>query len=158
LLVRYYQERIQKQLPITSFLLVGVMAIYGVVVTHNMFALYRARVSIAAQLRAANVPDISVDNGWEYNVGVELQQAHYINNRGIVLPAHAYVPTPPLPSGPCSLSLYDYTPHVHPIYGISFDPNACYGPAPFLPVHYSRWPGLLPGTLYVVNYTAPSKP
>lgn len=158
LLVRYYQERIQLQLPIASVLLVGIMAIYGVVVTHNMFELYRARVSIAAELRAANVPDTSVDNGWEYNIDVELQQAQYINNRGIVLPAHAYVPTQPLPSGPCSLSLYDYTPHIHPIYGISFDPNACYGPTPFAPVHYSRWPGLTPGTLYVVNYTAPSKP
>ncbi len=52
----------------------------------------------------------------------------------------------------------DLTPHILPRYGVSFDPNACYGPAPFTPVHYTRWPYLAPGTLYVVNYLAPTKP
>jgi hypothetical protein len=50
------------------------------------------------------------------------------------------------------------TPHIHPVYGVSFDSNACYGPAPFAPVHYSRWLARNPGTLYVVRYTPPSKP
>jgi hypothetical protein len=45
----------------------------------------------------------------------------------------------------------DDTPHIHPLYAISFDPNACYGPAPFPPVHYSLWPYKTPGTLYVVR-------
>ncbi|HEY5214109.1 MAG TPA: hypothetical protein VIJ38_13925 [Acidobacteriaceae bacterium] len=40
---------------------------------------------------------------------------------------------------------------------ISFDPSACYGPAPFAPIHYSRWLASKPGTLYVVNGTAPSR-
>lgn len=157
LLVRYYQGRIQVRLPIASVLLVGIVAIYGVVVTHNMFALYRARDTIAGELRAAGVPDTSVDNGWEYNIGVELQHARYINNPVIVLPADAYVPTPPLPSGTCTVFWHDFTPHIQPQFGVSFDPNACYGPARFAPVHYSRWPGLTPGTLYVVDYIAPSK-
>ena len=43
-------------------------------------------------------------------------------------------------------------------YGVSFDPNACYGPAPFAPATYSRWLASKPGTLYVVKYTVPSKP
>jgi hypothetical protein len=47
---------------------------------------------------------------------------------------------------------HDVSPHIRPIYGISFDPNACYGPAPFAPVQYSRWLASEPGTLYVVNY------
>ena len=158
LLVRYYQERIQPQLPIVSVLLVAIMAIYSVIVTHNMFAFYRARVSIEAELLAAGVPDTSVDNGWEYNINVELQHARSINNRAIVLPADAYVPTPPLPAGTCDMVWYDFYPHIHPLFGISFGPDDCYGPAPFAPVHYSRWPGLTPGTLYVVKYTAPSNP
>ena len=44
------------------------------------------------------------------------------------------------------------------LYGVSFNPNACYGPAPFAPVHYSRWPYREPGTLYVVRYTKPANP
>ena len=47
---------------------------------------------------------------------------------------------------------YDYTPHIHAIYGVSFDPNACYGPPLFAPVQYSRWPHRTPGSLYVVRY------
>ncbi len=157
-LIRYYQDRIQTRLPFASILMVGLIATYGIVVTHNMFALYRARVAIATQLRAAGVPDTSVDNGWEYNIGVELQHAEHVNNPEIVLPANAYVPTPPLPAGTCPLFWYDYTPLIRPLYGVSFDPNACYGPAQFAPVHYSRWLASEPGTLYVVRYVTPSKP
>jgi hypothetical protein len=152
-LVRYYQDQIQPRLPLVSVLFVGLIAVYGIVVTHNMFALYRARVAMAAEIRAAGVPDTSVDNGWEYNIGVELQQIPFINEARIVVPAHAYVPTPPPPRDYCETVWYDKTPHIHARYGISFDPSACYGPAPFAPVQYSRWLASKPGTLYVVKYT-----
>jgi hypothetical protein len=151
-LVRSCQERIWPQLPIASFLLLGVMAIYSIAVTHNMFALYRARVAIAEELRIAGVPDISVDNGWEYNFGVELQHADHLNVSTIVVPSNAYVPTPALPTGTCAMNAFEETPHIKPRYGISFDPTACYGPAPFAPVSYSRWLASKPGTLYVVRY------
>jgi hypothetical protein len=157
-LVRYYQERIQPRLPLASFLMVGVMAIYGIVVTHNMFAFYRARVAMAAELHAAGIPDTSVDSGWEYNMQVEMQHARSINDSTIENPAHTYIPTPAPPTGACDMFWYDKTPHVQPRYGISFDPYACHGPAPFAPVNYSQWLVSEPGTLYVVNYTADSKP
>jgi Dolichyl-phosphate-mannose-protein mannosyltransferase len=153
-LVRYYQERIQLQMPFASFLLIGIMAIYFIAVTHNMFALYRARVAMAAELSTAGVPDTSVDNGWEYNFGVELHHADHLNLSTIAVPANAYVPTPALPASTCPMNTFEETPHIHPLYGISFDPNACYGLASFAPVHYSRWPASTPGTLYVVRYTA----
>ncbi len=156
LLIRYYQERIQPQLPMAFTLLIALMAIYGVAATHNNFAFYRARVALAAELNAAGIPDTSVDNNWEYNFDVELQHTDHINDYRIVLPAHAYIPTPPLPAGTCPMYFFDETPHIRPIYGVSFDPNACYGPAPFAPIHYSRWLGSSPGTLHVVRYTPPA--
>ena len=157
-LVRFYQERVQARFPMASLLLVAIMAVYGVAATHNMFALDRARVELATKLRSVGVPETSVDNGWEYNMGIELQHAGYINDFRIVIPEHAYVPTPPPPADHCPMYWYDRTPHVHPLYGVSFDPNKCYGPAPFAPVHYSRWLASGPGTLYVVRYTPPTKP
>ena len=51
---------------------------------------------------------------------------------------------------------FEKTPDIHPVYSVSFQPNTCYGPAPFAPVHYSRWPYRTPGTLYVVRSTSPS--
>jgi hypothetical protein len=156
-MVRYYQDYVRPNLPWVSVMLVGIMAIYGVVNTHNTFAIDRARVVLADELRAAGVPEQSVDNGWEYNQGVELQLATFINDYRMVLPKHAYAPAPPLPPGTCEVNGYDLTPHIQPRYGISFDPNACYGLAPFAPVHYSRWLASEQGTLYVVYYTAPAK-
>lgn len=151
-LARYYQERVEPRLPLMSAMLVGMMAVWGVIVTHNTFSFYRARAALATEVRDAGVPDTSVDYGWEYNLGVELQHASHVNFPGIVRPSDAYVPARPLPAGTCFMYLHDYTPHIVPRYGVSFDPNACYGAAPFSPVHYSRWPGGT-GTLYIVRYT-----
>jgi len=154
-LVRYYQDSIQPRLPQVSLLLVGLTAVYSVTATHNMFSLYRARVAIASEMRAHGVSDTSVDNGWEYNFGVELRYANHINEPSIVVPADAYVRRAPQPADICPMNQYDKTPHISPLYGVSFDPDACYGAAPFAPVHYSRWLASGPGTLYVVYYTPP---
>jgi hypothetical protein len=157
-LVRYYQDRVHPQLPLAILALVALMAVYGIIGTHNTFAFDRARVALATEIRASGISDTSVDNGWEYNILTELQHANHINDSRIVIPAHAYVPPTPLPPDTCKVSWSNFTPHVHPLYGVSFDPDACYGPAPFAPVPYSRWPYRTPGTLYVVNYLPPSKP
>jgi hypothetical protein len=156
-LVRYYQERIQPRIPAAGIVLIVIMAITGVVITHNHFALYRARVTLANELLASGVPDTSVDNGFEYNFAVELRVAGHLNEENVVFPANASIPEPPLPATTCKMFWHTKTPHITPLYGISFDPNACYGPAPFAPVKYSRWLSHSPGTLYVVRYTPPTR-
>jgi hypothetical protein len=123
-----------------------------------MFAFYRARVALASELLAAGVPPTSVDNGWEYDFGVELQHSSHINNPSIEWPRDAYAPTPTPSPSVCPMNGADEIPHIHPLYAIAFDPTACYGPAPFAPVHYSRWPYPTPGTLYVVRFTPTSLP
>jgi len=157
-LVRFYQERIHPQLPLVSIVVIAIMAAYGVALTHNTFALSRARVALADELNANGVPDTSLDGGWESNLDVELRYADHINDPRIKLPANGYTPVAPPPDGPCKMFWYDKTPHIHPLYSLSFDPNACYGPAPFAPVHYSLWPFRTPGTLYIVRYTPSDKP
>jgi hypothetical protein len=152
-LVRYYQERIRPRIPVAGIVLVVIMAITGVAITHNHFALYRARVALANELLASGVPDTSVDNGFEYNFAVELRVAGHLNEENVVFPANASIPEPPLPPSTCKMFWHTKTPHITPLYGISFDPNACYGPAPFAPIQYSRWLSHSPGTLYVVRYT-----
>jgi hypothetical protein len=154
-MVRYYQDAIQPQLPWVCAALVAGMAIYGVVNTHNTFAVDRGRVVLANELLAAGVPDTAVDNGWEYNQGVELAHAGFINDYRMVKPEGKYKPAPPLPEGTCEVNGHDLTPHIQPLYGISFDADACYGRAPFAPVPYSRWLATGPGTLYVVYYRKP---
>lgn len=155
-LLRLYQQRVQENLPRASVIILAATALFGVTCTHNMFSFYRARVAMAAELVAAGVPDTAVDGGWEHNIGVELRYADALNNPTVVIPAHAYTPLPPSPPGVCPTNSNSFTPQIHAIYGISFDPNACYGLAPFPPVHYSRWLAA-PGTLYVVRYLPPPR-
>ncbi len=157
-LVRYYQERVQPRLPVASIVLLGSLAVYSIAVLHNTFAIYRARIALAAEIRSAGIPDTSVDNGWEYNFGVELQHADHLNEETIAVPANAYLPAAPPPTPRCTMNQFIKTPHIRPLYSVSFDPNACYGPAPFSPVHYSRWLASARGTLYVVRSTPPSQP
>jgi hypothetical protein len=157
-LVRFYQDRVQPRLPLAGTLFVGLTAICGIAVTHNMFAFYRARVALADEFHSAGIPETAVDNGWEYNMLVELKYADHINDSEIEFPVGGYIPITPPPASKCPMGWYDKTPHIKPAYGISFDPNACYGPAPFAPIHYSRWLAGAPGTIYAVRYTNYSKP
>lgn len=152
LLARLLQERVEPRYALAGAIPVAIVALYSIAVTHNTFSLYRARVALAAELRANGIPDTAVDNGWEYNLLVELQHASHINNSLIKLPANAYVPPPAAPADSCYVVFRAFTPQVQPLYGVSFAPDDCYGPAPFAPVHYSRWPEPQPGTLYVVRY------
>ncbi len=158
LLLRGYQRHVRPQLPLlsTGGLLVLTAAL-GVAMTHNNFACYRARAALAAEIRAAGVPDTRVDNGWEYNSSVEIERAGYVNDPHIVTPADAYTPVPPPATDACPMHGYEGFRHIHPVYGVSFDPNACYGEAPFAPVQYSRWPYRTAGTLYVVRYLPPAE-
>ena len=154
MLVRYSQENLHPRLPILTIALVGLMAIFGITITHNSFALYRARVTLAAELRTNGIPDTAVDNGWEYNMEVELQHSAYLNDPRITNPAHTYIAIPN--NDQCPGFGRDRTPHVDPTYAIAFQQNACFGPAPFAPVSYSRWLSPNQGTLYVVWYKPPS--
>jgi hypothetical protein len=151
-LLRYYQERIQPQLPLAMSFVILAMAIYGVAVTYNTFSFHRARVAVAAELAAKGIPPTSLDDGWEYNFDVELQHADHLNAPWLKTVAAGYTPIPKPPYRPCPTFWYDRTPHVHPVYVVSFDPNDCSGAAPFAPVHFSRWPYRTPGTLYVARY------
>jgi hypothetical protein len=155
-LTRYFQDNIQPQLPLVTVFFIGLMALYGVTFTHDAFAFYRARVALAGELHAAGVPDTSINNGWEYNLNIELQHASHINDPHILVPTHAFIPPPPIPVGICSMGWFwgVYTPHIHSVYSIAFDRDECYGPALFAPVQYSRWMASTPGSLYVVRAAA----
>jgi hypothetical protein len=155
-LIRLYQERVQPSLPFASVLLIIVMGAYGIIVTHNTFALDRARVDLANELHAQGVPFTSIDGGWDYNLGTELQNSNHINFPLIKVPANAYVIPRSAPPAYCHGFWLDFTPHVHPVYATSFFPDDCYGRAPFAPVQYRPWPLGRPINLYAVRYAPPA--
>jgi len=149
-LLRYYQRHVRPAIPMASLALVGLFAVYGISVTHNLYAHLRAILALSDELHQAGIPDTAMDLGFEYSATVELQHAPTINDPRLIVPAGAFVHLPSRPDGMCLPN--ERFPHVTPRFGIAFDPNACGGPAPFAPVHYARWPASTPGTLYIVRY------
>ncbi len=151
-MLRLHQVRVQPQLPPAAWAFLAITAAFTTTVVHNSFTLDRALEHLTAELRSAGIPDTVVDYGWSQNLDVELQHSNHINDPRIVVPAGSHVSVPaPL----CPTTFYFDIPHIRPLYGVSFQPDVCYGPAPFGPVHYSRWPYRTPGTLYVVRYMPP---
>jgi hypothetical protein len=150
-LLHLFHDRVSGELPRAAFLLIVPFAVYAVACTHNQFAVHRALLDLVHELREAGVPDTMVNNGWEYNMDAELRYAPNVNDYRIDIPADAYKPQPHLDDGTCITVFASESPHIHPIYSVSYDPNACGGPAGFAPVHYSRWLASPQGTLYVVR-------
>ncbi|HSU18990.1 MAG TPA: hypothetical protein VLI45_04535, partial [Acidobacteriaceae bacterium] len=155
-LVRLYQEEVRPSLPLATILLIIVIGAYGIMSTHNTFALDRARVDLANELHSQGVPFTSIDGAWDYNLDTELASSNHINNKLIKIPADAYVTPRPAPPGYCEGWWHEITPHVEAVYGISFSPDRCYGRAPFPPVQYRPWPLRIPVNLYAVRYAPPA--
>jgi hypothetical protein len=157
-LIRVFQNFVQPQLPPVTKVLVGVVAIYSIGATHDMFAFYRARIAMANEVLAAGIQPNAFDGGFEYNAWQELLQGGYVHDKKMVNPPYSDAPMEPYRGWSCvgdgKLFDYDYRlPHFSPRYGLSFDPDACAGQTSSLaPVNYFRWLGLRSGTLYVVNY------
>lgn len=145
-----YQDRRKLEVPAAAFLLIALFAAYGITTTHSAFAQRRALLAVVQELRSAGIPDTAVNFGWDYNLDTELRYAPTINDPRVLIPANAYTPAPSLDGGPCPTFWGSKSPHIHPLYSLSYDPNACFGPAPFAPIPYSRWP-FAPGSLYVVH-------
>jgi hypothetical protein len=69
-----------------------------------------------------------------------------------------YTPAPAVSAGTCTMIWHDATPHINPIFGVTFEPDICAGAAPFAPIQYTQWLASEPGTLYVVRYTPSPTP
>jgi hypothetical protein len=155
LLLRLYQDFIRDRLPSLAVPMLALIAFYGILCTHNSFALARARVALANEITAAGVPLSAVDAGWEQDYWVELQRFGYINDPRLINPSGAYNPDlkPGVPT--CQEAYRPYVRSGTRLYAVSFDPNSCDGLAPFAPVNYSTWPLRNPTRLYVVKYLDP---
>ena len=156
-LIRAFQNFVQPYLPAVTKVLVGLVAIYSIGATHDMFAFYRARVAVANEVLAAGVQPNTFDGGFEYNGWVELLQGGYLNNEKILNPPNSYIPVGPYRGLSCNGDgkIGDYNNqllHFSPRYALSFHPDVCAGNAPLAPVNYFRWLGLRPASLYVVTY------
>lgn len=145
-MARVYQERIARQLPRYTTLLLAVVAIYSIGVTHDAFAMLRARLDAARQLQARGVPDKEIDAGWEFNTWTVL------NGAGVLVPFGGDIPpAPAYPGLACPPPFPGNILGLDPKYTLSYDPNDCGGQVGIPPVHYREWFGPRNVNVYIVS-------
>jgi preprotein translocase subunit SecG len=133
LLLRLFQDRVQPALPRATIVLVALFGLYAIAGTHDAFSMYRARLAAIHQLRAAAVPDTSIDAGFEHNGAAQIEQAGFIDGPHYNAPAAWTAAHAALPAA-CQTDHGWLTPVLVPTYTLSWDPNACGGPTGFAPV------------------------
>jgi Dolichyl-phosphate-mannose-protein mannosyltransferase len=153
--LRCYQEQIRPRLPAASLLLVAIFAAFAIAGTHDVFAMYRARLAAVNELRSGGVPATAIDAGFDYNGWTQIETFGYINDPRILVPAGAFRPVRDAPFGACTPLLFEQFPAISPRYTLAFDPAACMGQAGFAPVTYRTWLGPRFTTIYVVKVANP---
>lgn len=139
LILRVYELRVGGRLPLLSTALVALFALYGIATTHDFFALGRARVAAADEVRAAGVPRSQIRGGFEYDGTTELEITGYVNDSRITKPVGAYRPMPPWDfSDPCASWFAEHTPSIQHRYVLAHD-DSCFMTSRFAPVVYRTW-------------------
>lgn len=105
----------------------GILALYSVISTQDLWALARARVSASRRLEAAGVPRTAIDAGFEYNAWTELLINGRLNSRWVINPPGAYR---------VGLS---QTPSVVPLYKLEYKPTQETAPSQFGSVPYDSF-------------------
>jgi len=139
-LLRIYQNRTGGRLPwITLFLMLAVGA-YSTAATHDAYAVARARLAAANEIRAAGIPRTEIQAGFEYDGWTQIESGGYINFELLTTPAGAWHRMPPLdPNDECAYWFRNHVPAVHGHYILSYFPQDCYPASRFDPVSYRIW-------------------
>ena len=131
--------------------LATIFALYSVAGTHDAFGHYRARLNAINELRAAGVPDTSIDAGFEHNGMTQIEAMGYVNDPRIrVLASFHMTLAATFPSN-CQPQLTWLTPAIVPGDALSYEPAACGGLSRFAPVSFHDWIGNRSVNLYIVN-------
>ncbi|SEB75166.1 ArnT family glycosyltransferase [Terriglobus roseus] len=151
LLLRWMERRRDQPISVAWVLPLVALTAYGVAGMHDLFALTRARLMAADELRSAGVPRTAFQAGFEYDAWTQLEKTGHVNEPRMRTPAGAYQPwtKPANVSDECVLWFSNYTPSIHPEYVLSNRPGTCYPVADMPPVHYRTWFAPREHTIYI---------
>jgi hypothetical protein len=141
LLVRFYQERVQPQLPILSFAVLTIFALWGIAGIHDLFSMNRARLAAADQVHRSGIPRTQIQTSFEYDYWTQIDVAGHINDPRIHTPKNAYRQVS-LSIGPRPPNRFWYaqeTAAVQPRYFIVFTPQPSLKATEFAPTSYHTW-------------------
>ena len=140
-LLKLYEQQFSAQLTGLSWFVLALFALCTVAATHDWFALNRARVAAAAEIRASGTPRTSIQGGLEYDGWTQIQDGGHANSPFVRVPDGAYDPNvQPLPLAPaCRLGYTSFDPRVKPKYFLTLDRMDCLAPSNFPAMEYRAW-------------------
>jgi hypothetical protein len=129
------------RLPSISYAALALFGIYGVLATHDLFALNRARIAAVQEVRASGIPADMVQAGFEFDGWTELELAGHVNEKRIETPPDAYVNDTRylLRPQPCRLGYDEYTPALNRAYLVALADAPCGVQSAFNSVEYRAW-------------------
>jgi hypothetical protein len=150
-ILRFYQEWLRFRLPVATLVPIAIFAAFGIAGTHDLFAIFRARVAVVDELRSAGVPPTAIDAGWEYDGWTQIENARFINDPHIRLQPGEHFSPPSTAGDLCRPVFLDDFSALAPRYSIAYNPKECEGPTQFAPVTVRTWLGPRDTAIYVVN-------
>jgi hypothetical protein len=134
----YYRVTRRDRLPALGWLILFVMAYYGVAQTHDYFSLLRARLKLTNALENRGIPRTRILGGFEYDSWTQVTLTNHYSDSRIDNPKDAYNPAPPLPFETV-YSLWQNTPIVRPEYFVCLSEHPELLNTDLAPVAYSVW-------------------
>jgi hypothetical protein len=152
-LLRYYQDFAAqdaqeghsrftiRSIPTTSWITLLAFAFFGITGTHDWFAVHRARLKAADEVRRSGVPRTAIQAGFEYDAWTQLEAAGHLNSPLVKIPPGAFHSVPPDQRPECGRAWLPYylTPAVVPQYFVVYKPLPCLAASPFPSVTYQTW-------------------
>jgi len=154
--LRCYQEKVRPRLPAAALLPISLYAICAVAGAHDTFAQRRAFATAIQELRAAGIPRVAIDGGWEFNGWNQIELNRFVNDPKIpTLPGDRFRPPVITKFGKCRPPFLNEFSAVWPRYSLATGPTDCLGDAGFQPVQYRTWLAPRLNTLYIVKIGLP---
>jgi hypothetical protein len=125
---------------IAGWALLALFALFGIAVTHDEFAVARARLRATASLTNSGVPRTSITAGVDYDAWTQVQQMGYVNESRILNPPNAFVPHPrSVPQGRTDYWFWEWSPTVRPDYFVVDTPQPDLENMPGMTLPYQTW-------------------
>jgi hypothetical protein len=149
--LRGLQDKVSTRPPVSGWLALAVCAAFGIAMTHDYFAVSRARLAAANRVAATGVPRTQLSAGFEYDAWTELEL------RGRILsPAEQEAVTPPPYPTSEPFWAWPKLPMLRPRYVVSYSPLAGMTESRFPRTAYTTW--LPPFRRELLTLTSPSEP
>lgn len=136
-----YQRFADGPLPLASWCVLLIFAVYTVAVVHDEYASMRTEWRALEQAEARGVPRDEVAVGFGPDEWFEVGKTGRVNHWAFAGTPRSYQgPMYPWPvSPPCLRFDWNLVPHLHPRWFVAHPGDECFTPGPFPPLTFSAW-------------------